>query len=112
MVYFLTFVSAVMSIIGNVTGKYWADAHGAIWMALMLVSFTASSVAYAYSLRYGHFTTINALFYAVVPIITALFGFFLFKDKLTTLQLIGLVLGIVGIVFMTIEGKIEIPEIR
>lgn len=112
MVYLLTLVSALTSILGNVTAKFWADGNQPSWFIVTIVAFTASTVSYAYSLRYGHFTTINALFYAVVPIITAIFGYVLFKDKLTTLQLIGFLFGLVSIILLTVEGKVSVPEIR
>lgn len=111
MIYILTFLSAVTSVIGNLTAKYWADSKGSFWMIVTIVAFTLSTIAYAYSLRIGgQFTLVNALFYAVVPIITVLFGIFLFHDRITTLQTVGLILGFIAILLFTIEGKVELPK--
>ncbi|HWR00140.1 MAG TPA: SMR family transporter [Candidatus Methylomirabilis sp.] len=106
MVYLLTFLSAIASIIGNVLGKVWADRQDLRWLAWMFVSFTISSLAYAYSLRYGKYTIVNAMFYAIVPVITAVTGIYFFKEKLTTLQTTGLLLGVVSIILLTMEGKV------
>lgn len=47
MVYLLTFLSAIASIVGNVLGKVWADRQDLRWLVWMFVSFTISSLAYA-----------------------------------------------------------------
>lgn len=107
MVYFLTFLSALTAIIGNVTAKYWADKSSTIWLFVTLAVYTISTFAYAESLRFGKFTVVNALFYAIVPIITTAFGIFLFKDRLSLLQTIGILLSVIGIVLFTIEGKVS-----
>lgn len=111
MVYLLTFISAITSVIGNVTAKYWADSKGTFWMTVTICAFLVSTISYTYSLRIGgQFTLVNALFYAIVPIITVLLGFFLFHDRVTTLQAVGLGLSFIAIVLFTIEGKVELPR--
>lgn len=106
MIYLLTFLSAIASIIGNVLGKVWADRQELRWLVWMFVSFAISSLAYAYSLRYGKYTIVNAMFYAIVPVITAASGIVLFKERLTSLQMAGLLLGVISIVLLTVEGKV------
>ncbi|MBU1034837.1 EamA family transporter [Patescibacteria group bacterium] len=106
MVYLLTFFSALSSIIGNILGKYWADRQQFRWMALMLAMYVTGGVLYAFSLRYGKYTIINSLFYAVVPIVTVLSGIIIFRERLTMLQTIGLCLGLLAVIFLTVEGKI------
>lgn len=106
MVYLLTFISAMSSIVGNVLGKVWADREEPRWLVWMFVSFAISSLAYAYSLRYGKYTIVNAMFYAIVPVITVVSGIYLFKEKLTALQTAGLLLGVISIVLLTVEGRV------
>ena len=107
MIYLLTLISALSAIIGNVTAKYWADNDSPIWLIATFVVYTISTFAYAESLHFGKFTIINALFYAIVPIITTIFGVLLFKDRITLLQSVGIILSVIGIVLFTIEGKVS-----
>lgn len=105
MVYLLTLISAITSYIGNVLGKLWVNRSDNLWLWLMFAAYGVASYAYALSLKYGSFTFVNGLFYAVVPVLTALTGLLIFKDRLTTLQMIGLFLGFISIFFLTIEGQ-------
>ncbi|OGL73192.1 hypothetical protein A3E39_00260 [Candidatus Uhrbacteria bacterium RIFCSPHIGHO2_12_FULL_60_25] len=106
MVYLLTLLSAITSIVGNVLGKVWVDRQDLRWLVWMFVSFSISGFAYAYSLRYGKYTIVNAMFYAIVPVVTAASGIYLFKEKLTAIQTAGLLLGVISIILLTMEGKV------
>jgi len=106
MVYFLTFVSALSSVIGNLAAKYWIDTRNIWWIILTFVIFNVGTITYIWSLRFGKFTLVTALFYTLVPFITILSGAFLFRDKLTPYQLWGIVLSVIGILLFTFEGKI------
>lgn len=111
MIYLLTLISAITSYAGNVFGKLWADTNNAIWLVLMFAVYAVAAGAYALSLKLGGgFTFVNALFYAFVPVVTALTGVLLFKDRLTTLQMAGLFLGFASIFFFTIEKTIITPR--
>lgn len=59
-------------------------------------------------------TVTSAVIYTIVPVITAIFGYILFKDKLNVLQIIGVIvafLGLLLIIFLPVFEKGESWEI-
>jgi drug/metabolite transporter (DMT)-like permease len=106
MVYFLTIFSALCSVIGNLSAKYWSDTRRLPWILLTFTMYNLGTMTYLWSLRYGKFTIVTSLFYTLVPMVTIFSGVFLFRDKVTQYQLLGIVLSVLGILLFTFEGKI------
>lgn len=103
MSYLLVLVSASASICGNLMAKFWAEQRGMSWTMATAVFYTISTLTYVWSLRLAKFTIVNAFFYALVPIFTIFTGYFLFREKLTTLQLVGIAVTMLGIVLFSFE---------
>lgn len=97
---FLTF-TILFTVLGNITGKFWADRRGLIWAAITLAAYIASTFTYIWSLRFAKFTILNSLFYTAVPILTILFGIFYFKEKVTAQETVGIVIALIGMVLIT-----------
>jgi multidrug transporter EmrE-like cation transporter len=56
MVYLLTFVSALLSVIGNITSKYWSDSRQLWLLVLTFVIYNLGTIPWLLSLRLVKFS--------------------------------------------------------
>ncbi len=103
--YFFAALTAAVTISGNITAKLWADNRKPVFLAITLVFYIASSIAFPLALKYGKLSVLNAFSTIFIFSLTTLAGFFLFKERLTFLQSLGLGLAFASIIFLTIEGR-------
>jgi EamA domain-containing membrane protein RarD len=73
-------------------------------MGVTLIVYTISTVAYLWTLAIGgKFTIVNTLFYAIVPFVTILGGWFLFRDVLSRVQILALCFALAAIVLFALN---------
>lgn len=101
--YFWSIVTAVTTIIGNVTAKLWADSHKTQFFIITLVFYVMASVAFPLALRHGRLTVLNAFTTVIIFALTSLAGLWYFKEKLQPYQLIGLAFAFAAIILLSIE---------
>jgi drug/metabolite transporter (DMT)-like permease len=77
------------------------------WLVIVL-SVGAISLLY-YLLEHGEATRVASLFY-LTPLTTAVMAYFLFGEKLGTLALIGMLVGITGVALATRKADVVTPE--
>jgi drug/metabolite transporter (DMT)-like permease len=77
------------------------------WLVLVL-SVGAISLLF-YLIQHGEATRVASLFY-LTPLTTAVMAYFLFGEKLGTLALIGMLVGITGVALATRKPEVVTPE--
>lgn len=105
--YFLAIVTAVVTIGGNFTAKLWAQTNKPWLFVATMAFYIASSIAFPYALRYGKLNVLNAFATAFIFILTSALGIYYFKEKLTTLELLGLVLAFSGVLLLSADAVLK-----
>lgn len=94
----------VFELIADVLAKQFAVSGKYIFALLSIIGFVAANTAWLVSLRTGAQLSKGAVLFSVLSGIGAvLIGVFVYHEKTTTYQIIGLVLGVAAIAFLSVE---------
>ncbi len=101
--YFLLLLVA-FELVADILAKQFAQNGRYVFAALALLGFVAANTAWLVSLRIGAELGKGAVLFSVLSGIGAVaIGVLLYHEKITPWQVIGLVLGIAAIAFLSIE---------
>ena len=103
--FFLAFISSLATLVGDVTAKLWVQRNQSWLFLLTLAFYMVSSLTFPLALRFGKLTIINAFASVTIVILVSLAGIFMFKEKITGWQLVGLILGILAIALLTLGER-------
>ncbi len=90
----------ILEVVADIFLKKWSIENKNLLMALGLVLYLASTVAWAYSLKFGFLSKGVAIFTILNLILVVLAGVFMFDEHLTLVNKIGIGLGIVSIILI------------
>ncbi len=94
----------IFELLADVLAKQFAVSGKYVFALLSIVGFVAANTAWLISLRTGAQLSKGAVLFSVLSGIGAvLIGVFAYHEKTTPYQIIGLVLGIAAIAFLSIE---------
>ncbi len=97
-------VLVVFELVADVLAKQFAISGKYVFAILSIVGFIAANTAWLISLRTGAELSKGAVLFSVLSGIGAvLIGVFVYHEKTTTYQVIGLLLGIAAIAFLSVE---------
>jgi multidrug transporter EmrE-like cation transporter len=98
----LLLLSASSVILGDLFGKYWSTNSKTAFFVLALIAYFLSGVFYIPTLlRQG--LVISSLVWSILSIVGFLFiGFVIFHETVTTIQLVGIILGIISLVLVSL----------
>jgi len=102
----LTFILilVVFELIADVLAKQFALNGKLVFAVLSILGYVAANIAWLISLRSGGELSKGAVIFAVLSAIAAVvIGLFVYGEKASPYQLIGMVLGIAAIVFLAME---------
>lgn len=99
----LILLSGVSLVAGDLAAKYWSENHKTIYFLLALASYILYGLFFIPSLTKEKLV-IAALAVIIVNIIGFVFiGLVIFHEKLTTLQIAGLIFGLISIILLESE---------
>lgn len=100
-VFGLILLAAASVIFGDFAAKLWSTNHNNNWYAIALVGYFLSGVFYIPTLlREG--LVITSILWSVLSIIGFLaIGLIIFRESVSNLQILGILLGVVSIVILT-----------
>jgi len=90
-------VISLFDLLGLVSGKLWSIHKNAWWLVATALFFATAGLAFARSLRYEGMAITNILWVAFAALFTTLVGYFVFKENISTLQFMGMLIIIVGL---------------
>lgn len=97
-------VLVVFELVADILAKQFAVSGKYVFAILSIVGFIAANTAWLISLRTGAELSKGAVLFSVLSGIGAvLIGVFVYHEKTSTYQIIGLVLGIAAIAFLSVE---------
>ncbi len=94
----------VFELVADVLAKQFAVSGKYVFAFLSILGFVAANTAWLVSLRTGAQLSKGAILFSVLSGIGAvLIGVFVYHEKTTTYQIVGLVLGVAAIAFLSVE---------
>lgn len=95
-------VAVVLEVGGDVFFKLWADGDRRLMLILGFALYAAGSLFWAYSLKYHELSKAGTVFMVLNIVAIALIGTLAFKEKLSWMNIVGIVLGVAGIVLIEV----------
>lgn len=101
---FYALLTAALGLVGNVFAKEWANAPSSRLYLLAISFYIAGSLVFPLALRHGSLTILNTLA-AIVPLVATIgIGIWYYNEPVSPLGMLGLALGVVACVLLTISG--------
>ncbi len=94
---------AILDLIAIMSAKYWNVKGNLFYLLISIFCFALVAVFFALSLRYEGAVIVNIIWVALSTILVGIFGYLLFKETITPLQIVGIFVIILGIVLIEIK---------
>jgi multidrug transporter EmrE-like cation transporter len=102
----LLLLSCFVAVAGDMLFVWWAkkDTHPTLAMVLALILCNIAALIWSYTMRKGIESATAITFYALFTVAGCSFlGFVIFKEPLSVINSIGLALGIVALILISIK---------
>ncbi|MDO8669276.1 MAG: EamA family transporter [Candidatus Buchananbacteria bacterium] len=93
----------LLDLAGIVTAKIYSLNKNSVWLWLAILFFAGTGLFFARSLKYEGAATVNILWVAGSAIVVTLVGYFAFKEDITLIQAIGILIIIIGLIFINLK---------
>lgn len=93
---------AIIETVGDILFKFWAIQNKNLFLISGVLLYVIATIIFAFSLRYEALSKAISIFSIMTLILVVLAGFFIFKENVTIIQKIGILLGIISIVLIEI----------
>lgn len=93
----LIFLAVAFEAAADIFFKKWSMESRTALMVIGMVLYAIGTFIWAYSLKYEFLSKAISVFTIVNLIVIILVGVFFFKEELTTLNIIGIALGVVSV---------------
>jgi multidrug transporter EmrE-like cation transporter len=97
---FLVITVGLLEVVGDVLFKEWIIHNKKSLLLIGVVFYMLATVIWAFSLKYQSLSKAVVIFAVLTLIVGVLVGVFFYKEPLTTLNIIGIVLGLASIVLI------------
>ena len=91
----------LLDLTGIVSAKLYYLTKNTVWLVLTVVLFAGAGFFFAKSLQYEGAAITNVLWVAISVLLVTIVGYFVFKEVITPLQLIGMLLVLAGLILIT-----------
>ena len=92
--------AVAFEVIGDVLFKYWSINSKGLFIWSGIGVYFIATVIWAYSLKYGFLSKEITIFTVLNLIAVVLVGFFLFKEEVSFINMIGILLGVVSVILV------------
>jgi multidrug transporter EmrE-like cation transporter len=104
MLYALMFVAIVFEVAGDLVFRKWGIEQRWPLLVAGLAIYGVGAVAWAFSLRYTQVSTGIVLLGVMNVVLVVIGGMVFFKEKLSTTQLLGVLLGVASLALLNADG--------
>lgn len=101
--YLFIVLIALLDLFAEYSGKLWSVGGKSVYLWLTVLGFGTAGFFFAQSLRYEGVAIANILWIALTAILVTLMGYFLFKEQLSVINLVGIGVVIVGVILINIR---------
>jgi multidrug transporter EmrE-like cation transporter len=96
----LVLIGGVILTIGDVFMKQWSSNNSWLTFAIGLLTWSVGLVFLAFSFKYKNIAVASLIFSLSNVIFLTLLSWLYYKETLTTYQIIGMLIGIVAVIFL------------
>ena len=96
----LLILAVALEVIGDIFFKKWALSNQNTLIAAGLAVYFIGTAFWAFSLKYEYLSKAISVFTVLNLVAVVLVGVFLFKDDLTLINKIGIVLGVISVLLI------------
>ena len=102
---FIAFLLLISGLLVDLAGDYfmkkWALSDNLRFILIGLLTFAIANVFWAYTLKYEAMSKIFVYYSVLVLIAGVILGTFIFKEKLLLINWVGVLLAIIGMIFVS-----------
>ena len=98
----LLFLAIALEVVGDIFLKKWSLGGKSVLMAIGFMLYVVASLFWAFSLKYEYLSKAISIFTVLNLICVVLVGVLMFEEKLSLVNIIGMVLGLVSVVLVQI----------
>jgi multidrug transporter EmrE-like cation transporter len=93
----LVFVAVLFEAAADIYFKKWSMESRNILLGIGMALYTVGTLIWAYSLKYEFLSKAISIFTILNLIVIVLVGVLFFKEELTTLNILGIILGVISV---------------
>lgn len=97
---FLITLAVALEVAADVLFKKWSLGSKSYWLIIGLIIYIVGTTFWAYSLKYGHLSKAISIFAVLNLVILVLVGVFIFKEDLSLINKIGIIVGIISVILI------------
>ena len=102
---FLIYISliAIFDLSGSMFGKMWALKDNPLYLFLTVICFWLAGFFFAKSLKFKDLAITNIIWIVLSIVIVSIVSYFVFQEKLSYIQIIGIFVVLVGMVLVNVK---------
>ena len=98
----LVIIVSVLEVVGDILFKEWTIKGGKLLLIIGVAAYLAATIFWAFSLKFQNLSKAVVIFGVLTVIIGVLVGVLLYKEPLSAINIIGIILGLACIVLLEI----------
>lgn len=98
----LIIFAVIFEVIADILFKYWTLNTKNLFLVGGVILYSIGTLIWAFSLKYEYLSKAITIFTVVNLIVVVLVGIFLFKEDLSMINKLGLLLGIISVILIQI----------
>ncbi len=98
----LVIIVSILEVIGDILFKEWIIKNNKYLLIIGIIAYLAATTFWAFSLKFQNLSKAVVIFGVLTVTIGVLVGVFLYKEPLTSVNIIGIILGLVSIFLLEI----------
>jgi multidrug transporter EmrE-like cation transporter len=93
-------LAVFFEVIGDVLFKYWSINSKTTFIVIGVLIYSIGTIIWAYSLKFDLLSKQITIFTVLNLIAVVLVGFFLFKEEVSIVNMIGITLGVISVILV------------
>ncbi len=93
----------LLDLAGVLSAKFYSITKNPLLLALTAVLFGAAGFTFALSLKYEGIAITNVLWIAISVILVTIIGYFIFKEDIALIQIIGIIVITIGLILINLK---------
>ena len=102
---YLTLAIGVFDLIATISAKFWSMKQNPWLLVLTVFGFGVAGILFAYSMKFNSLAIANIAWIAISVFFVTAFDYLYFKETLSLLQFVGLIVILVGFVMINLPSK-------
>jgi len=99
---FLVIIVAILEVAGDILFKEWTIQNKKYLMLVGIVCYMIATTFWAFSLKFENLSKAVVIFGVLTVVVGVLVGALIYKEELTTMNIVGILLGLASILLLEI----------